>query len=73
MEERRKLIREKEKRRLQQQDVRRSERIKNQQSARLEMDKEIPKNIEEAKRSNNWEYWKRAMDEELASMRKHKV
>lgn len=56
MEERRKLIREEEERRLQQQDVRRSERIKNQQSARLGMDKEIPKNIEEAKRSNNWEY-----------------
>lgn len=73
MEEKRKLMREEEERRLQQQNVRRSQRIKNQQSARLVMDEEIPKKIEEAKRSNNWEYWKRAMDGELASMKKHEV
>ncbi|EZA59730.1 Copia protein, partial [Ooceraea biroi] len=55
------------------QNVRRSERIKNQQAAMLSMDEEIPKNMKEAKESNYSKYWKQAIDKELASMKKHEV
>lgn len=48
--------------------IRRSERIRNQQSVMLVKDDEIPKNIEEAKKSIDWKYWRQAVKEELTSM-----
>jgi len=63
--EREKLFRE--------EGVRRSERIKNRQSVMLVKDNEIPKNIEDAKKSIDWQYWKQAVKEELTSMEKHKI
>ena len=59
-------------RRLEQIEVRRSERIRNQHAMRIQ-DEEIPKTVEEAKRSSKWEHWNQAMDEEMASMKKHEV
>jgi len=53
--------------------VRRSKRLKNLQSARLAIDKEILKNFKEIEKSDNWKYWKQAIKGELASMDKHKV
>lgn len=73
MELRRNLRREEEKRELRQKNIRRSERISNQQSAMLIMDEEIPKNIKEAKKSNNWKYWRQAVKDELTSMEEHEV
>lgn len=39
----------------------------------LSIDEEIPKNVREAQESNYSEDWRQAMDEELASMKKHDV
>jgi len=64
---------EKEERKQAEENVRRSERIKNQQAARLAMIDEIPKNVREAEQSNEWKYWQQAMKDELDSMKKHKV
>lgn len=51
---------------------RRSERIKRNQVMKVTTE-EIPKTVTEAKRLENWKYWKHAMEEEMASMKKHKV
>lgn len=48
-------------------------RIKDQQTAMLFIEEEIPKNVKEAQESNNSEDWKQAMNEEMASIKKHDV
>lgn len=71
MEARRNLLREEERR--EHGDLRRSERIKDQQKALLVMDNKISKNIGEAKNLDDWRFWKQAIKDELGSMKKHKV
>jgi len=73
MEVKKHLRREEEERKREQGNARRSERIKNQQYARITMDKDIPKNINEAKNSSDWTHWRQAINEELISMKKHEV
>lgn len=73
MEVRRYLRREEEERELGQRNIRRSERIRDKQSAMLILDEEIPKNIREAQKSDCWKYWKQAVEDELTSIKKHKV
>lgn len=71
MEARRNLLREEK--RQEHGDLRRSERIKDQQKALLVIDNEIPKNIGEAKNLDDWRFWEQAIKDELGSMKKHKV
>lgn len=70
MMEIRKNLRKEEKKR-EQENVRRSKRIKEQQSAMIIIDKDIPKNVQEAEKSKDWKYWRQAIKEELTSMKKH--
>lgn len=64
---------EEQERNMGQNDVRRSERIRNQQSALLITDDEIPKNIDKAMESSDWKLWKDAIKEELTSLDRHKI
>jgi len=61
------------KRRKEKESKERSERVKNQQYARITVDKDIPKNINEAEKSSDWRHWRQAINEELTSMKKHEV
>lgn len=71
MKARRNLLREEK--RQEHGDLKRSERIKDQQKALLVIDNEIPKNIGEAKNLDDWRFWEQAIKDELGSMKKHKV
>lgn len=73
IELRRQIQQKEDEQRCREQNLRRSKRIKDQQAAMLSIDEEIPKNVREAQESNNSEDWRQAMDEELASMKKHDV
>lgn len=73
MEIRKNLRREEEERRREHENVGRSKRIKEQQSAMIIIDKDIPKNVQEAEKSQDWKYWKQTIKEELTSMKKHGV
>jgi len=73
MEVRKQLMREEKEKQQKKQNIRRSERIKNQHLAMLVKDEGIPKTIREAKESNDWECWRQAMNEELKSMEEHEV
>lgn len=73
MEIRKNLRREEKERKREQENVRRSKRIKEQQSAMIIIDKDIPKNVQEAEKSKDWKYWRQAIKEELTSMKKHGV
>lgn len=74
MKMRRELQREENEQRCCEQNVRRPKRIKNKQAAMLSIEEEIiPRNVKEAQESYNSEDWKYAINEELASMKKHDV
>jgi len=73
MEVRKQLMREEKEKQQKKENIRRSEKIKNQHLAMLVRDEEIPKTIREAKESNDWECWRRAINEELKSMEEHEV
>lgn len=64
---------EREERRQEEKNVRRSERIRNEQSARLAMVDEIPNNVRETEQSGDWKYWQQAMKDELDSMNKQSL
>lgn len=53
--------------------LRRSERVKDKNSAMIVIDEEIPKSVKQAKDSGEWEEWKKAMDEEIECMKRHRV
>ncbi|CAK9796271.1 Copia protein [Anthophora plagiata] len=54
-------------------NVKRSKRISDKQTVMLTTDKEIPRDVTEAKNSDNWYKWQVAMDQEMASIKKHGV
>lgn len=64
---------EKEERRAASARVKRSDTIRNRECTMVIMDKEIPKNVRQARKSKNWENWKEAMNEEMNSKFKHHV
>lgn len=59
--------------RLREEGVRRSARLKNVHHAQLVENIPVPRNFNEAHSSKNWENWKDAMENELASLNKHDV
>ncbi|XP_039308828.1 uncharacterized protein LOC120358492 [Solenopsis invicta] len=59
--------------RLREERVRRSARLKNIHHAQLMENIFVSRNFNEARNSNNWENWKDAMKNELASLNKHDV
>lgn len=59
--------------RLREEGVRRSTRLKNVHHAQLVENIPIPRNFNEARSSDKWETWKDAMENELASLNKHNV
>jgi len=73
MKVRRNLRREEEETKLKKRNIRRSERIRDKQSAMLVLDEGILKNIEEAKKSNDWRHWRQAVEDELTSVEEHEV
>lgn len=73
MEVRRQLEREEQREKEMRMNLRRSNRIKDKNSAMIVMDEEIPTNIEQAKNSSHWNEWKRAMDEEMECIKRHEV
>lgn len=59
--------------RLREEGVRRSARVTNIHHAQMVENIPLPRNFDEARNNNNWEEWKRAMEEELKSLDRHEV